>query len=56
MLSPLLLALLLGAALSDVTGLVVDQSGGIVAGARVTLERASEEPLAGTTGPSGTFR
>jgi hypothetical protein len=56
MVSPLLLALLLGAALSDVTGLVVDQSGGIVAGARVTLERASGEPLSGTTGPTGTFR
>jgi hypothetical protein len=55
MLLPLLLAALFGATLADITGWVVDQSGGIVAGAKVTVERPSGESLVGTTDLTGTF-
>jgi hypothetical protein len=45
MLPTLLVAALLGAALSDLTGSVVDASGGSIVAAKVTVERASGEPL-----------
>jgi hypothetical protein len=56
MLVSLLLAAVLGAASGDITGSVVDQSGGVVAGAKVTVERPSGSPLIGATDLKGTFR
>jgi len=55
MLLPLLLALF-GATPTDVTGIVVDQSRGIVAGAKVTIEGPGTEPVTDTSDLAGMFR
>ncbi len=56
MVLPLVLAALFGAGAVDITGIVLDQSGELVAGAKITGEGPTAQPLATVTDITGTFR